>query len=175
LEKKSGQTTSTPTVTDKRFTFPGLFLTVQRDVLPLGLVIIIVTELAMFLLATLTMAIALRIKQLSPPHMAREELIVFFFSPLFLFSFPLLALSFEPLLKFPCPSFPFFDADYSRGSQSKYCSAGCPDTWIGDKYCDRACNNQDCGFDAGDCGFEEVFQKIPGWNLTLSQNMVFFP
>ena len=31
------------------------------------------------------------------------------------------------------------------------CSEGCTDTWIGDGYCDQACNNKDCNFDAGDC------------------------
>lgn len=31
------------------------------------------------------------------------------------------------------------------------CSSGCPDTWVGDGYCDQACNITDCLFDGGDC------------------------
>jgi UDP-N-acetylglucosamine-lysosomal-enzyme len=27
----------------------------------------------------------------------------------------------------------------------------CPDTWVGDGYCDAACNITDCLFDGGDC------------------------
>ena len=33
-----------------------------------------------------------------------------------------------------------------------YCSPGCADTWVGDRYCDVTCNVAQCGFDAGDCG-----------------------
>ena len=31
------------------------------------------------------------------------------------------------------------------------CAPGCPQSWIKDGYCDRACNVSDCGWDAGDC------------------------
>ncbi|KAJ9469477.1 Exopolysaccharide phosphotransferase [Diplonema papillatum] len=31
------------------------------------------------------------------------------------------------------------------------CSAGCSDVWLGDKFCDKNCNNRACGYDAGDC------------------------
>lgn len=34
----------------------------------------------------------------------------------------------------------------------QYCSPGCADTWVGDRYCDVTCNVAQCGFDAGDCG-----------------------
>ena len=30
------------------------------------------------------------------------------------------------------------------------------------RYCDRACQNEECGFDAGDCGIEEVFDGLSG-------------
>ena len=33
-----------------------------------------------------------------------------------------------------------------------YCATGCPDYFIGDGYCDQACQNEDCDFDAEDCG-----------------------
>eukprot|EP00662_Eupelagonemidae_sp_cell21_P042208 gene42208-20399_t len=31
------------------------------------------------------------------------------------------------------------------------CADGCIATWLGDKYCDKACNVSDCEWDAGDC------------------------
>lgn len=31
------------------------------------------------------------------------------------------------------------------------CHEGCPASWIGDGYCDRACNKSDCMWDGGDC------------------------
>lgn len=49
------------------------------------------------------------------------------------------------------------------------CSSGCLDTWIGDRYCDRACRNPECGMDAGDCGIELVYDNIGGMTLASSQ------
>jgi UDP-N-acetylglucosamine-lysosomal-enzyme len=34
------------------------------------------------------------------------------------------------------------------------CEQGCSDPWLGDKYCDKACNVAACGHDLGDCGIE---------------------
>lgn len=34
------------------------------------------------------------------------------------------------------------------------CNEGCEEAWIGDGYCDAACNVVECRFDAGDCGNE---------------------
>jgi hypothetical protein len=31
------------------------------------------------------------------------------------------------------------------------CAPGCPDSWIGDWYCDPECNVEACDFDGGDC------------------------
>jgi len=31
------------------------------------------------------------------------------------------------------------------------CNDGCPQSWISDGYCDRACNNSQCDWDGGDC------------------------
>lgn len=31
------------------------------------------------------------------------------------------------------------------------CAVNCPSTWLGDKYCDNVCNNEECMFDMGDC------------------------
>eukprot|EP00033_Pygsuia_biforma_P000973 GCRY01001115.1.p1 GENE.GCRY01001115.1~~GCRY01001115.1.p1 ORF type:complete len:891 (+),score=285.92 GCRY01001115.1:152-2824(+) len=39
-----------------------------------------------------------------------------------------------------------------NSNQRPVCHAGCPDSWVGDKYCDTACKHPDCGYDAGDCG-----------------------
>nr|CAB3250130.1 N-acetylglucosamine-1-phosphotransferase subunits alpha/beta [Phallusia mammillata] len=46
-------------------------------------------------------------------------------------------------------------------SISSYCKPGCSNNWIADKFCDQACNVEECGFDAGDCGissFSKVFK-----------------
>jgi UDP-N-acetylglucosamine-lysosomal-enzyme len=51
-------------------------------------------------------------------------------------------------------------------STTKYCSFGCPNTWIGDKVCDRACKNKECAFDGGDCGLELIEASIAGVQLT---------
>lgn len=31
------------------------------------------------------------------------------------------------------------------------CADGCPSTWLGDGYCDVACNTTECDYDFGDC------------------------
>jgi hypothetical protein len=31
------------------------------------------------------------------------------------------------------------------------CADGCPNYWVGDGYCDDACDNSDCNHDADDC------------------------
>ncbi|KAH9259168.1 hypothetical protein BASA81_002788 [Batrachochytrium salamandrivorans] len=37
------------------------------------------------------------------------------------------------------------------------CSSTCPNSWLGDQYCDNTCNTLECGFDLGDC--------LPGANM----------
>jgi hypothetical protein len=32
------------------------------------------------------------------------------------------------------------------------CNPGCPPSWLGDGFCDTACNVPQCNFDFGDCG-----------------------
>lgn len=42
-----------------------------------------------------------------------------------------------------------------------YCSSGCSNSWLADKYCDHPCNNPACAYDMGDCGLEglkELYQ-----------------
>ena len=48
-----------------------------------------------------------------------------------------------------------------RGPAPKQCATGCSDNWLGDKYCDRACNVVECGFDGGDCGIPKVGSAQP--------------
>jgi hypothetical protein len=44
------------------------------------------------------------------------------------------------------------------------CAPGCSDTWIGDGYCDRACNVSACNFDYPDCVNATSNQYGGGWN-----------
>ena len=53
----------------------------------------------------------------------------------------------------------------SSALASKYCSTGCPNSWIGDKVCDRSCKVPECAFDGGDCGIELVQQHLPELRL----------
>jgi len=61
-----------------------------------------------------------------------------------------------------------YSSTYSgrTSSQTRYCSTGCPESWLGDRYCDKACNNINCAFDSGDCGFDEVYSNLNGFNVT---------
>lgn len=47
----------------------------------------------------------------------------------------------------------------------QYCASGCPDSWLGDRVCDRSCNTKECAYDAGDCGPDELRDNIPGFTL----------
>ncbi|PIK39204.1 putative N-acetylglucosamine-1-phosphotransferase subunits alpha/beta-like [Apostichopus japonicus] len=60
--------------------------------------------------------------------------------------------------------------------ESLYCSNGCANSWVADKYCDTSCNNVDCGYDAGDCGTTNLgklySEKITGpVNITLPKGL----
>ena len=65
---------------------------------------------------------------------------------------------------------------------AQHCHSGCPDSWLGDRFCDRNCNNRECGYDALDCGIEDVLaeQNTPrtdssgsGSDDTLPRDYVF--
>lgn len=43
------------------------------------------------------------------------------------------------------------DNDSDDGGSDEYCSAGCPDSWIGDGVCDSDCYTSGCNWDNGDC------------------------
>jgi len=52
---------------------------------------------------------------------------------------------------------------------TSYCASGCPDSWIGDKFCDRTCRVADCAFDAGDCEATEMTDQV--WHVMLNESM----
>lgn len=49
------------------------------------------------------------------------------------------------------------------------CGENCADSWIGDRFCDESCNNVQCGFDAGDCGGQNLL-NVPTLQLNQSQS-----
>ena len=55
-----------------------------------------------------------------------------------------------------------------------FCNTGCAATWVGDRYCDAACNVAKCGFDAGDCGVDQFFQ-LYGVVVTMATKNVNIP
>jgi len=56
-----------------------------------------------------------------------------------------------------------------------FCARGCPDSWVGDRYCDKMCRNVDCGFDAGDCGVEVMYSDMVGYNITPNTTLIHLP
>ena len=60
---------------------------------------------------------------------------------------------------------------YSRYSQdtSRYCAEGCPNSWLGDRYCDSSCFLLECAFDSGDCGVEDFF-RIHKLNVNMTNS-----
>ena len=53
----------------------------------------------------------------------------------------------------------------SSALATKYCATGCPNSWVGDKVCDRSCKVPECAYDGGDCGVELVQQHLPELRL----------
>lgn len=43
------------------------------------------------------------------------------------------------------------DENAKKKQQRSQCSRGCKKDWLGDGWCDSACNTEACGFDEGDC------------------------
>lgn len=46
------------------------------------------------------------------------------------------------------------------------CSPGCYNSYLFDKYCDPACKNEACGFDATDCGLDIMRTSMVGYDVT---------
>ncbi|KAK5580536.1 hypothetical protein RB653_000556 [Dictyostelium firmibasis] len=63
----------------------------------------------------------------------------------------------------------------SNDRLKSYCSRGCPDSWVGDKHCDRMCKNEDCGYDAGDCGVEIMFTSMKGYEINSNTSIINLP
>jgi hypothetical protein len=55
------------------------------------------------------------------------------------------------------------------------CVAGCPDGWIGDKYCDAQCNVKECAYDGGDCAIADIYNNVAGFVLTLEDDVYVMP
>ncbi|XP_054713569.1 N-acetylglucosamine-1-phosphotransferase subunits alpha/beta-like [Uloborus diversus] len=55
-----------------------------------------------------------------------------------------------------------------------YCNDDCANNWLADRYCDKACNIRQCGYDAGDCGLEN-FDKLYQINLLANKSFYFLP
>lgn len=53
-----------------------------------------------------------------------------------------------------------------------YCSAGCSNSWLADKYCDYPCNNPACAYDMGDCGLEDLVDLYSIKIYNLSDQLV---
>lgn len=52
-----------------------------------------------------------------------------------------------------------------------YCSPACANTWLADKYCDRACNTFQCAYDMGDCGIELFHTRLYQVDLFSPQDL----
>ncbi|KAG2460224.1 GNPTA phosphotransferase, partial [Polypterus senegalus] len=55
-----------------------------------------------------------------------------------------------------------------------YCSQGCANSWLADKFCDQACNVLSCGFDVGDCG-QDHFNQLYKVTVKLNQTHYSIP
>jgi hypothetical protein len=53
----------------------------------------------------------------------------------------------------------FTIGDVIDNEKASYCSEGCLDPWLADGFCDEGCNNAECAYDSGDCGFSH-FERI---------------
>lgn len=51
---------------------------------------------------------------------------------------------------------------------------GCPNSWVSDKVCDVRCNNEACAWDAGDCGIQLLYQRVPGLFLNDKSRLISF-
>ena len=58
--------------------------------------------------------------------------------------------------------------DVIDDEKASYCSEGCLDPWLADGFCDEGCNNAECAYDSGDCGFSHFEQIQHEKTLNLS-------
>lgn len=55
-------------------------------------------------------------------------------------------------------------------NQEPLCSASCANSWLGDRFCDKVCNNKECAFDLGDCGMEHFSPALIGIDVEEHQS-----
>ena len=55
------------------------------------------------------------------------------------------------------------------------CRSGCPDSWLGDKFCDKNCNYLECGFDAADCSWDDALAQLSVINVNEQQTGYILP
>lgn len=73
-------------------------------------------------------------------------------------------------------------ANVKKSKPRDFCNSGCADSWIGDRYCDGACNYPACGYDGGDCGVkhfsdlhsETLHENSKVFNLPSGLKAMFF-
>ncbi|XP_077995035.1 N-acetylglucosamine-1-phosphotransferase subunits alpha/beta-like [Glandiceps talaboti] len=68
----------------------------------------------------------------------------------------------------------FLGGGFGGDTSAMYCSSGCANGWVADRYCDQSCNVGDCGFDAGDCGTQN-FDKIYSESINKDTKLVVLP
>ena len=57
--------------------------------------------------------------------------------------------------------------DKTKNNLDFVCSSRCLDSWLGDKFCDTACNTLSCAFDLLDCGISKIPQAFPSLDLIV--------
>ncbi|XP_028409646.1 N-acetylglucosamine-1-phosphotransferase subunits alpha/beta-like [Dendronephthya gigantea] len=73
-------------------------------------------------------------------------------------------------------------SNLKKSKPRDFCNSGCADSWIGDRYCDGACNYLACGYDGGDCGVkhfpdlhsETLHENSKLFNLPSGLKAMFF-
>ena len=65
--------------------------------------------------------------------------------------------------------YPYQSDGAAYGYQQNQCNTGCPDNWIGDKFCDQSCNVPNCAFDGTDCGTGKLSETL--YSFYVSPNM----
>lgn len=50
------------------------------------------------------------------------------------------------------------------------CSPSCANGWLGDKFCDKVCNNKECAFDLADCGVDQFASMLVGISASAHES-----
>ena len=57
--------------------------------------------------------------------------------------------------------------------QGSLCSPSCSNSWLGDQFCDRVCNNRECAYDFADCGLEQFTIDLQQIHVTRNTTSYF--